>query len=434
MECEGIKVDEERFKKVHAEKILENDARLNTIQTMLGTPLDEIPLQRNAEGKAKITSFNPNSPKQMLSLFRLLGCGRLGSTDKVATLKAKAAHPLNDVILTQTSDWKSNDKIRGTYLRDSKLWDGRLYYKLDPAGTVEGRFASKASSYWCGFQIQNIPRDDSVKQCLMADNGWLLGEGDYAQSEARCVGYMSGETKLIEVVEGPHDYHAFNASAFFGVPYDVIYSDEFHKTLDKALRDLAKRTNHGANYNMGEGVLLDTMGPKLVIEAKRKLKLPYKYSLRETTRHLLKVFDATYPRIRSDWYRSIIKSIKISKMLVSSLGWTRYFFGDPEKHKPSLNAAVAHGPANLSVTIINKCVFRIWKDQMYGDLRSIFRMKAQIHDSILFQFRADHPEVPGIIQERMRHPIEVTDCFGITRTMLIPPDMSAGKVRWSELK
>jgi hypothetical protein len=34
----------------------------------------------------------------------------------------------------------------------------------------------------------------------------------------------------------------------------------------------------------------------------------------------------------------------------------------------------------------------------------------------------------------MRCPVEVTDCFGVTRTMLIPPDMGAGKIRWSELK
>ncbi len=433
-ECEGIKVDEPRFQEVYARKIAEKDQQLLKIQTMVGTKVDTLPLAKKSDGSPIITGFNPNSPKQMLALFTMLGCGRLGSTDKIATLKAKAAHPLNDVILTATSEWKSNAKVLGTYLQDTKLWGGRLYYKIDPAGTETGRSASKASSYWCGFQIQNIPRDDTVKQCLVADDGWLLGEGDFAQSEARCVGYMSGETKLIDVVEGPHDYHAFNASQFFGVAYQTIYNDELHKTLNKSLRDLSKRTNHGANYNMGEGVLLDTMGPKYVIDAKRLLKLPIRYSLRETTRHLLKVYDATYPRVRSDWYASIIKSIKISKMLVSALGWTRYFFGDPEKNKLHLNAAVAHGPQNLSVQIINRRWLKLWRDQFYGDLRGRIRIKAQIHDSIFFQYPVSDPAVPGIVQERMREPITVTDCFGETRTMLIPPDMSAGKVRWSELK
>jgi hypothetical protein len=44
--------------------------------------------------------------------------------------------------------------------------------------------------------------------------------------------------------------------------------------IAKDLRDLSKRTNHGANYNMGGSVMLDTMGPKRVAQAKLVLKLP----------------------------------------------------------------------------------------------------------------------------------------------------------------
>lgn len=437
MEQEGFAVDEERYHEVFKKKMEEKYEELIEIQTMLGGPCDKLPLkQKKVDGQLKddIQNFNPNSPKQVLNVFKCFGLGHLGSTDKAAVLKARAAHPLADRVIGAIADWKSNAKIISAYLQEYKLWNGRLYYQLDPAGTDTLRLASKASNYWCGFQIQNIPRDDTVKQCLIADPGWLLGEGDFAQSEARCVGYLSGETKLIELVEGPHDYHAWNAHAFFGVPYECIYDDSLHKTIDKALRDLSKRTNHGANYNMGAGVMLDTMGPKRVIDAKRLLKLNPLLPLKKVCEYLLTVYERTYPRVKNEWYTSIKQTIRVSGLLVSALGWTRKFFGKPWENKPDLNSAVAHPPQNLSVGIINKCLYRIWKDQVYGDLRGIFRLKAQIHDSIVYQYRPERPDVPGIIQERMRFPVEVTDCFGTTRTMLIPPDMSSGKKRWSELK
>jgi hypothetical protein len=436
-ELEGFRVDEERFHKVFAEKMKEKHEELIDIQTMLGGPCDKLPLkQKTVKGQQKddIQNFNPNSPQQVLNVFKLFQLGHLGSTDKAAVLKARAAHPLADRVIGAISDWKSNARIISGYLQEYKLWNGRLFYKLDPAGTDTGRLASKASSFWCGFQIQNIPRDDSVKQCLISDPGWLLGEGDYAQSEARCVGYMSGETALIELVESENDYHAWNASKFFGVPYERIYDNARKKTIDKALRDLSKRTNHGANYNMGDGVMLDTMGPKYVAEAKRLLKLPPALPLKKVCAYLLLVYEKTYPAVKKDWYASIVKAITITSQLVSPLGWTRRFFGTPSANKRDLNVAVAHGPQNLSVGIINKRFYSIWRDQIYGDLRGVIRLKAQIHDSILFQFKKERPDVPRLVQDRMRTPVQVTDCFGIERTMIIPPDMNAGSERWSELK
>lgn len=436
-EQEGIAVDEERYHAVFKEKMQEKYEELIKIQTMLGGPCDTLPLkQKMVQGQLKddIQNFNPNSPKQVLNVFGCLGLSHLESTDKAAVLKARAAHPLADRVIGAISDWKSNAKIISGYLQEYKLWNGRNYYQLDPGGTDSGRLASKASNYWCGFQIQNILRGDTIKQCLIADNGWKLGEGDYAQSEARCVGYLSGELKLIAVVEGPHDYHAYNASAFFGVPYEQVYDDKAHKTLDTPLRDLSKRTNHGANYNMGDGVMLDTMGPKYVATAKRLLRLPASLTLKKVCRYLLDKYEATYPRVKGAWYESIVKRIRVSGLLVSPLGWTRRFFGKPHENKRDLNASVAHEPQNLSVGIINKCFVSLWRDQIYGNLRGIFRLKAQIHDSILFQFRDGHDEVPALVRARMQQKITVVDCDGVSRVMEIPVDMSAGKVRWSELK
>lgn len=413
---EGIAIDAEAFKKVGEQKAAEAEASLARLQNILSVP-----------------GFNPRSPVQMKKLFSLLGCGALPDTAAASMLKARAASPLNDLVLGIAVDYKKSAKLVSSYFDADKLWNGRWYYAIDPAGTDTGRSASKASAFWCGDSIQTIPRGDILKQCFCADPGWLLAEADKAQSEARCVGYMAGDQRLIDLVESSHDYHAWNAQEFFGVPYVEIYDEATKTTLDKVVRDLSKRTNHGANYNMGAQVMLDTMGPKLVAKAKRVLKLPAQMRLLAVCQYLLDRYAATYPNVKGLFYDSIIHTIAVTSRLVSPLGWTRYFFAKPSrKNKPALNAAVAHGPQNLSVSLLNREWYSIWRETVYGSLRGVARIKAQIHDSIFFQYREQQHATA--VLGMMNSPIAVTGADGATRTMLIPSDLKSGADRWSNLK
>lgn len=414
---EGIDVDLDKFREVKKEKEAAAERKLTRIRHIIDEP-----------------NFNPRSPQQMKKLFEVLGCGSLPDTAKASMLKARAASPLNDVILGEIVSYKEDAKLLSSYLNEEKLWNGRWFYGIDPAGTDTGRCASKESAFWCGNSIQTIPRGDTIKQCLRADPGWKLAEPDKAQSEARCVGYLAGETTLIDLVEGPHDYHSWNAQAFFGVPYEQIYDEKRKKTLDKDLRDLSKRTNHGANYNMGAAVMLATMGPKAVAKAKRVLKLPAKWKLIDVCQYLLDAYAKTYPNVKGLLYDQIITTIELTNKLVSPLGWTRWFFAKPSRrNKPALNAAVAHGPQNLSVAIINKEWYSIWHRSVYGDFRGRVRVKAQIHDSILFQYRGDD-SVAAEVQAMMNTKVEVTGADKVTRTLVIPTDLKCGDSRWSNLE
>lgn len=372
-------------------------------------------------------AFNPASPVQCKNLLAVLGMKGVESADAKSMIACAAVHPLNELIISAIIAYRKQAKLLSTYFKWEKFWNERLYYKTNPAGTDTGRLASTESSFWTGLQIQNIPQGSAIKSWVVCDSGWDgLAEGDYAQSEARCVGYLSGCSALIDLVESDKDYHSWNASAFFGVRYEDV---------DKPLRNLSKRVNHGSNYNMGAGVLLDTMGPKAAAEARLLLKLPAKWTLIQVCQHLLRTYENTYPEVKKDWYSAIIREIKLTHKLKSALGWTRYFFADPSTSKQALNAAVAHGPQNLSVSVINKVFYQIWRDTVYGDLRGRVRIKAQIHDSIFFAYRGG--EVPEIVRSRMRNPVQIKDVHGVVRTMLIPPDMSIGKgnaKNWAALK
>jgi DNA polymerase I-like protein with 3'-5' exonuclease and polymerase domains len=406
MEADGLSLDKNRFEiaKSKAEKELEKHSA--KLSAWFGD------------------GFNPRSPDQCKRVLKVLGMGDVESSDAKTMNACAAVHPFNELIVSEILAYREQAKLLSTYLDWNKFWNERLYYKTNPAGTDTGRLASTESSFWTGLQIQNIPQGKAVKSWICADADWDgLAEGDYAQSEARCVGYLSGCKSLIDLVESDRDYHSWNAHKFFGVPYEKV---------DKPLRNLSKRVNHGSNYNMGATVLLETMGPKAVAEARILLKLPASWSLIQVCQHLLNTYASTYPEVKKDWYDDVKKTIKLTKKLVSPLGWTRYFFADPTASKPALNAAVAHGPQNLSVGIINTVFYSIWRDTVYGDLQGRVRLKAQIHDSLLFAYRGS--DTPDLVLSRMTCPVDIKGTDRVVRTMVIPPDMNSGEKYWGDLK
>jgi len=133
----------------------------------------------------------------------------------------------------------------------------------------------------------------------------------------------------------------------------------------------------------------------------------------------------------------LIEEIEMTGRLTSALGHVRIFFSKPSRapsDKQALNAAVAHGPQNLSVAIVNSEFYDVWRAQIYGHLQNVIRIKAQIHDSIFFQYRKNRPDAPQLVCDMMQTAVEVKGADGVTRTMRIPSDISCGKPRWSELK
>jgi DNA polymerase I-like protein with 3'-5' exonuclease and polymerase domains len=411
------------------------DKRLKKIQLLTATP-----------------GFNPSSPPQVQKLFDALGSKDVRGTTPPQMDKVKYRHPLNKRVLTEIELYRKDRKLVTSYLRDAdpksgelKSWHGRIFFSLNPHGTDTGRLASRESAFWCGWQIQNIPRDRTdvqIKGGILADPGFYFGECDYSQAEARDTAYLSGDENLIAAVDDTtKDFHGLNAAAFFGVSYEKIVDSHIdpvtlnwiHKTVDKALRDLAKRVNHGSNYNMGEGVMLDTMGIENVLRAKKLLSLPLHWSLIQVTRHLLEVYEKTYPVVKGPYYDSIKAAIKRTGMLVGPTGWTRVCFGDPSSNKRDLNRYAAHPSQSLNAMTLNKAYMRVFQDVAIKHTED-FRLGPQIHDSILFQYRIGKKHIALAVQNAMRIPLQVTDTFGKVRTLVVPTDLKGEATRWSEVK
>lgn len=428
-ELRGIKRDMDILQRVHDSVVKEIADETDVLSSELG-----------------VTNFNTGSPKQKKALLRILGCGDLitnwrddseSANEKVLS-KAKLRHPINGRLLGRVSKIQKKKKLLTTYLTTdaeksgAKEHHGRILFAINPHGTDTVRMASREHHFWCGLQIHNQPRGPQVKQTFVADNGFLWGESDLEQAESRDTAYITGDPNLISAVSSGRDFHSVNASSFFGVPYEKIYSDEFKKTIDSALRDLAKRVNHGANYNMGWFMLIDTMGEDKIRQAQRLLALPNRWTLREVAEHLLDVFSRTYPIVRVD-YQNWIKLVVVrDRKLTGATGWTRYCFGDPVKNKQALNSYIAHCPQSLNACVLNKAWMAVFYEIALPHAKD-FKLLAQIHDSILFQYREGREDLAHRVKELMQIPVTIKDIKGIERTFTVPAALKLGKRYWSEL-
>ena len=219
-----------------------------------------------------------------------------------------------------------------------------------------------------------------------------------------------------------------NGSKFFGLKYEDVPQE---------LRDDAcKRIIYGAGYNMTAPQLLRRMGEKAVDKAKILLKLPKHYSRLETCDFLLNTYNIAYPEVKGPNYEAIKALVMSTHMLTSSLGWTRYCFGNPARNRHDFNAYVAHVPANLSVGVLNRGFIRSWQEVKKPNSRYL-RFKAQIHDSIFGQVRVGYeylvPQVRQIVQQK----VMVKDLVhGIERMMEIPVAMKISKPggSWADCK
>ena len=407
--------------------------------------------------------FNPRSSPQCKAIMNSLSVINHVKADEKAMRKWSEEHPINLHIAELIKKARGATKKISTFI-DAYQFNGRMLYEISAGGTETGRSSSKASNLWVGTNIQN--QDNELRSMYVADtieNGaaenWVMANCDGSQAESRCTAYISEDATLMDSVENAPDFHTRNASLFFGIPEDEIVSlvyetitvegveierpllDKYGKQVkDKSIRSLSKRVNHGANYNMGAWVLLETMGSEHVNQARRILGLSPRWRMMKVTQHLLNSFDATYPDVRGKYYEEVIEEIRITNKLTLPNGWTRYCFEVPtRKKKLALNKYVAHKPQSLSVMLVDDALYDFW--YKYQIQKNKVRCKAQVHDEVIYQVRGTmnrktgeitsehYAETSKALSELMARGIEVNG-----RMMVIPNDGGGAGYRWSDIK
>lgn len=377
-------------------------------------------------------NFNPGSWQQVeLYIYNIMGAKRprIGKskscTDEKNLLAVAEQHPLLYRMCMEIIEYRGAVKAVGTYM-DFLQYKGRLLWALNPFGTETERMACNSSSLWCGTQVQNMP--EYAKHMLIADPGYELIEIDNSQSEGRCTAYCSQEEALIKAIESKsHDFYRTLGTLFFNMKYEDVTDFFRNKVLKKIV--------HGTNYMMGGKTFVENIGLKILIQTAQQLGIklvpvPTKNAKNEKTvlqfaRELLEAYHVPFPRVR-EWYKEIYNEVKTTGRLTSPLGHVRIFFGDISKKHSLLTGAVAHQPQNLSVEILNRGFWNVYKHLTLPS-NGKFRLKAQIHDSILAQYdMTERDYYASKMKALMYNPVVIRG-----RTLIIPTDVKVGQV-WAE--
>lgn len=219
--------------------------------------------------------FNPRSAKDLPKvMYEDLGYPIIARTDTgnpscgKKVLKALSektdldGNPLYPFV-NHLKKWKDNAQLKSNFinkLKELATEDGFMFSSVQQF-LETGRVSVSDPNY----QSYN----DTVKKYIVPRSGFYMLDTDYSSVEYRILASMAGQEKLIEDFKDPDvDYHAYQASRMFGVPYELV---------TKTLRSQAKGINFGLPYGMGDPKLGESIfgakTPENTMKAKKLRKL-----------------------------------------------------------------------------------------------------------------------------------------------------------------
>ena len=237
VEQKGIYVNQDTLEKVGAEleiNMEESVLRLNELAEGSWDP----DLYCEQTGSKSYPEFmNPASPQQMAwMLFRQFRLrprrGYLMNTQEATLLNLTSEHPFVDELL----NYRGLAKQYNTYVKGIKAAlgpDGRVHTTYNIHGTVTGRLSSSNPN------MQNIPRESTIRNIFEAAPRFRFVEMDYSQAELRVLAELSQDDFLMKCYLEGRDLHHEMAITFYGEGY----------TKDQRVR--AKAVNFGIAYGRG---------------------------------------------------------------------------------------------------------------------------------------------------------------------------------------
>ena len=421
----GFKTLKSRLDQIVHDKFIEEKKELNRLRYWLGEP-----------------AFNPNSSAHKADLFySILGCkpvkihGKLTkSTDKVALGQLQYQHPLIKKFVDQLHKITVPNKFI-TDFSDCKLDNGRMLYSLNASGTNTSRASSSNSPFWIGRNMQNI--SPVVRESMVADDGYILFDVDYSQSDNYFVAYESEDEKCMEVVMDPRDTHCIHTAFFFKKSYEEVYNDP-NKKAHSSLRSVTKKIVHGCNYSMqGRTMFLNIcaeIGKEALYNAAEALGYQEPWSLPDTTLveicdKLRKSYFELYPHLATWDSRLVNECRENGGVLTTAFGFTRRFFGNYVSDlaiQRTMSSLKGQGGTGGN---INRAMYQYYYGR--GDGRpSLYsqglRIQLQVHDSLVGEVPVGKMYLLDELMDIMEQPITIKG-----REMHVPVECDVG-FTWSK--
>lgn len=256
--------------------------------------------------------------------------------------------------------------LHSTFLRpwSEKLDKGdRLHTSFKLHGTVTGRLSSEKPN------LQNVPRDDSIRGIIGAPKGWKFVEADYSQIELRIVAHMAAEPTMLRIFRTSGDIHTETACMITGKTPAQITKEE---------RKRAKAVNFGFVYGMGWRKFKQYAKEKYGVEfTDKEAQQARKDFFRKYS--ALPAFHARQRRIAHElgYVRSILgRKRRLPEVFSSEEGLMA------EAERQAINSPVQAVPPDFSGLAINQLT------KIPGFWKEIYWV-GQIHDALAFEIKED---------------------------------------------
>ena len=252
IEYEGLAIDKDKWTVMAENNVkLAHEQSIKLDDMVLAHPLLQhynIPVQVDMFAPMediRHTHINWASPSQTLELFRNL-VPNLEDVNGKKLNKHRYKHKLIDEYIR----YKERTKLANAY--GTKFFnyvnsDGRVHTNFSQILDT-GRVSSSKPN------MQQIPSDNTFRNCFIAPEGWVFVSSDYSSQELNVIAYGSQDPVWLEALEKGLDLH--------GVCADLVFEDKWRNadaTEKKSLRTQIKAINFGLAYGMGPFKLADTL-------------------------------------------------------------------------------------------------------------------------------------------------------------------------------
>jgi len=220
--------------------------------------------------------------------------------------------------------------------------DGRLRCSYRLHGTATGRLSCAEPNLQQIPKSSDKPWNGKVKECFIAEDGFVLINADFSQLELRLATAYAGEEELKEVFNEGRD----------------IFT-EMSKQLGMSRHD-TKTLVYSMQYGAGEQRLMNAFGVN-----------------RLESKEIRQNYFSTYPNFRRLNERCTAKVEETGKIRIWS-GRDRHFEHRNDAYK-AMNSLIQGGAADIVERIMVKCFQELEGPEC--------RMLLQVHDSITFEVK-----------------------------------------------
>ena len=266
--------------------------------------------------------------------------------------------------------WKTTFIDGGDGEKGLKRWihpDGRIYPNYSQIGTDMGRIACREPN------LQNIPRNQELRNQFAAPPGWKFVHGDFSQAEARAGAIVANCQGLLNAMRNGLDIHRTAAAKLRKIPYDSVTKEQ---------RNLVKFVTHGLHY--GRGI------PSIADE--------YELPLQEVEDFVVGYFNE-YPELAQLMLEQVRK-VDAGEPILNAFGRQRHF--PPKITGHERRVAISHAFASSWADAMNLATSRVIRRfEKEGWWFNYVKCTMTLHDALFFEVRDDYVTraVPIIIEE-----------------------------------